>query len=207
MKKGKDSKRKYDSDESKKRLMNAGIDVFAKMGFDGATTRDIAKKAGINEALIHRYFKNKLGLFFAILDQYHEDSLAELSYPTKATLEEELRGFFMSRMKLTHREKQFLRLSMSRAIVDPKVRKYIANFVDAKFKGIANRLQRLCDEKKMRSDLNFEHVGRLISAIAHSATTSCHIIQSISADSAIKILDTATNLLTEALSPRGKGRG
>lgn len=47
--------------------MKAGIQVFAKKGYDAATTKDIAKTAGANEALIMRYFGGKKGLLEAIL--------------------------------------------------------------------------------------------------------------------------------------------
>ena len=45
--------------------MNAAEKVFGSVGFDGATTREIAREAGVNLALIHYYFGNKRALFEA----------------------------------------------------------------------------------------------------------------------------------------------
>lgn len=54
---------------SEARLLDAAEDVFSKHGFAGATTREIAKKAGINLALIARYFDGKYGLLIAVLQR------------------------------------------------------------------------------------------------------------------------------------------
>ena len=42
--------------------------VFAEKGFDGTTTRELAKAAGVSEALIYRHFPSKESLYAAMLD-------------------------------------------------------------------------------------------------------------------------------------------
>jgi AcrR family transcriptional regulator len=49
------------------RLLEAGVDVFGKQGFDAATTRAIAKKAGVNIAAIPYYFNGKEGLYYDVV--------------------------------------------------------------------------------------------------------------------------------------------
>ncbi len=49
------------------RLLEAGVDVFGKHGFDAATTRMIAKKANVNIAAIPYYFNGKEGLYHAVV--------------------------------------------------------------------------------------------------------------------------------------------
>ena len=49
------------------RLLEAGVDVFGKHGFDAATTRMIAKEAGVNIAAIPYYFNGKEGLYHAVV--------------------------------------------------------------------------------------------------------------------------------------------
>jgi TetR/AcrR family transcriptional regulator, regulator of cefoperazone and chloramphenicol sensitivity len=48
------------------RLIEAGVDVFGKHGFEGATTRMIAKQASVNIAAIPYYFGGKEGLYHAV---------------------------------------------------------------------------------------------------------------------------------------------
>ncbi|MEM1427871.1 MAG: TetR family transcriptional regulator [Pseudomonadota bacterium] len=45
------------------RILRAAQTVFHEKGYDGATTREIADRAGINLTLINRYYGSKLGLF------------------------------------------------------------------------------------------------------------------------------------------------
>ena len=45
------------------------MELFAKNGFRGTTTRDLASQADVNEAIIFRYFTNKTELYRAILEE------------------------------------------------------------------------------------------------------------------------------------------
>ena len=45
------------------------MELFAKNGFRGTTTRDLATHADVNEAIIFRYFTNKTELYRAILEE------------------------------------------------------------------------------------------------------------------------------------------
>jgi AcrR family transcriptional regulator len=45
------------------RLLAAAAEVFAEKGFRGATTRDIAERAGITEPMLFRHFGSKTALF------------------------------------------------------------------------------------------------------------------------------------------------
>ena len=49
-------------------ILTAAMGLFAKKGFSGTTTRDLAYHAGVNEAIIFRYFKTKEDLYSAILE-------------------------------------------------------------------------------------------------------------------------------------------
>jgi len=50
-------------------LLSAARRRFVTHGFDRTTTRDIAGDAGVNVALINRYFGSKVGLFEACLEE------------------------------------------------------------------------------------------------------------------------------------------
>ncbi len=49
-------------------ILAAAMELFAKKGFRGTTTRDLATHAEVNEAIIFRYFNNKEELYRAILE-------------------------------------------------------------------------------------------------------------------------------------------
>ena len=56
------------ADERKLAIVDAVRDVFAEKGFDGTTTRELAKAAGVSEALLYKHFPSKESLYTAMLD-------------------------------------------------------------------------------------------------------------------------------------------
>ena len=55
--------RQRDAAATAERILRAAQEVFHDKGYEGATTREIADRAGVNLALIKRYYGSKLGLF------------------------------------------------------------------------------------------------------------------------------------------------
>ncbi|MEF2071141.1 CerR family C-terminal domain-containing protein [Consotaella aegiceratis] len=53
------------SDATRDRILAAALDVFGRMGFEGATTRSVANAAGVNLQAISYYFGGKEGLYTA----------------------------------------------------------------------------------------------------------------------------------------------
>lgn len=58
--------RGMNADEPRKRLIEAGLDLFGKYSFDGASTRMLAERAQVNLASIKYYFGGKEGLYRAV---------------------------------------------------------------------------------------------------------------------------------------------
>ncbi|MFI9404820.1 TetR family transcriptional regulator [Nocardia sp. NPDC052316] len=62
--------RKRDSAATSAAILTAAQELFAERGYERATVRDIATRAGVNQALLFRYFGTKDELFrAAIADQ------------------------------------------------------------------------------------------------------------------------------------------
>jgi AcrR family transcriptional regulator len=55
--------------EKRQEIIKAAIEVFARNGFRGTTTRDLATRADVNEAIIFRHFNTKQELYRAILEE------------------------------------------------------------------------------------------------------------------------------------------
>ena len=49
--------------DSRERIIGAAVDEFGEQGYDGATIRSIAARAGVDSALVHHYFGTKADLF------------------------------------------------------------------------------------------------------------------------------------------------
>lgn len=83
------------SNETKQKIINAAINLFAKKDFSSVSTREIASKAGVNLSLIAYYFKTKDGLYSSIVEsvtdygiEYLEEELSLADNVFKFSLDE-----------------------------------------------------------------------------------------------------------------------
>ncbi len=56
--------------ETEERILDAARTVFLRRGTAGARMQEIAKEAGVNQALLHYYFRSKEGLSTAVFQQF-----------------------------------------------------------------------------------------------------------------------------------------
>jgi AcrR family transcriptional regulator len=61
-------------DETRRRIIDAAIGLFGQHGFDGASTRDIAARAGVNAPALQYYFENKEGVYRACAETLADES-------------------------------------------------------------------------------------------------------------------------------------
>ena len=61
---------------NERRILAAAVKIFAGYGYQGATMRKIAEKAGIPKANLHYYFQTKEQLYRQVLDGIFKDWLA-----------------------------------------------------------------------------------------------------------------------------------
>ncbi len=54
-------------DARREQILQTAVDLFSKRGFKGTTTKEIAKVAGVSEAMVFRHFASKDELYGAIL--------------------------------------------------------------------------------------------------------------------------------------------
>ncbi len=74
--------------DRRQQILEAGLQVFAEQGFEPATTKEIARRAAVNQGLIYFYFANKADLFLAVLDQYAQVALAQLDFRAEKASDE-----------------------------------------------------------------------------------------------------------------------
>jgi AcrR family transcriptional regulator len=82
--------------ETRQRILDAAMRVFARDGISGATTREIARVAKVNEVTLFRYFKNKNELLSQAVIQTskrYEQVFAEASLDTRADFQRTVRNF------------------------------------------------------------------------------------------------------------------
>src|SRR5258708_12574564 len=60
---------RLDSDERRQAIVDTAVPLFARRGFAGTTTRELAEAAGISEALLFRHFPSKQLLYREVLQE------------------------------------------------------------------------------------------------------------------------------------------
>ncbi len=67
-------------------ILEAAEKLFSELGYEGASTRQIAKEAGANMAMINYYFGSKEGVFMEIMSQRIQDFKEQLNIISKTDL-------------------------------------------------------------------------------------------------------------------------
>lgn len=164
-------RKKRDKEGSKKALLEAAIEVFSEHGYDAATTREVAKRAGVSEALIQRYFKSKEGLLFEIMNDLSErkgdDWITELPLADKVT--DEILQIINADCDHHAAKKSFMRVAVSRAIIDPKLGRQVGTKVHERHApAITARLLHFQKTGAIRADIDLKALSIAISSLSFS---------------------------------------
>jgi TetR/AcrR family transcriptional regulator, regulator of cefoperazone and chloramphenicol sensitivity len=119
---GRSKPRRRDRRSTEAAFVTAAAAIFAERGFENATTKAIAERAGYSEGLIQNYFNGKEGLLLAVMAREMGDGDAEDDFfnrPLCPTIRDEaaetMRHFVASLAMRSTR----LRIVLSRVFIDP----------------------------------------------------------------------------------------
>ena len=110
-------RRPHDADATRRDLLDAAAELFDERGYDGATLREIGELAGVDPALVARYFGSKEGLY-----------LATLSRDGTRTTPTDARGLVAAWL---HKPERHRNTPMSRALVSPELTDAVRDQVHA----------------------------------------------------------------------------
>ncbi len=155
--------KRRNKDLSKKKLLKAGLEVFSKCGFEAATSKQIAKRAGINEALIARYFKGKAGLLNAVILESAAETKEKMnSHPAGASLEEEIFSILKGQYEECRGKRDFFRIAISRLMVDLKLSSIVEEKILSKDEALIGRLKRFQETGEIAKDRDLSVLARII---------------------------------------------
>ncbi|BAB73640.1 transcriptional regulator [Nostoc sp. PCC 7120 = FACHB-418] len=64
--------------QTRTKILQAALKLFASQGFDGTTTRDLAQAAGVAEGTLFRHFPNKKAILVEVATAGWVDILTDL---------------------------------------------------------------------------------------------------------------------------------
>jgi AcrR family transcriptional regulator len=182
--------RRRDRETTQENLLRAGLEVFSELGYEGATTKMIAQRAGSNEALISRYFQSKEGLLLAIIVRYiNEKKDMQLTYPPRETLEAEFCSYLQTRVEQDIRFKDFIRIIVSRAATDPSLNERIRHHVSYNpDPQLIERLKLLQKKGQLAADADLNHICFVIGFQSFATVFMAHIIMGKDKDETLQAL-------------------
>jgi AcrR family transcriptional regulator len=124
--------------ETPTRILKAARRLFARKGFDGTTTRELADEAGVAEGTLFRHFENKKAILIEVATQGWVEILTDLltelsemgSYKAIAQV-------MRKRMLNLHENGDLLRVCFMEAQFHPDLQEQIQNDVIVKMTDVA----------------------------------------------------------------------
>jgi AcrR family transcriptional regulator len=139
---------KLPPEKRRAQLIKAAGRVFARRGFEAATTEDIAREAGLTKGALYFHFKNKEDIFFAVIRDHIDNQIKKIYaiLDEKADFERIVEKSIRSSFAMMKKEKYFTIDFWRRAARVPRIRSYLARIhreAAEKFGGLILRHSRL----------------------------------------------------------------
>ncbi|MDD5336667.1 MAG: TetR/AcrR family transcriptional regulator [Rhodoferax sp.] len=131
---------------TREEILGLSVPLFAKVGFDGVSMRDIAAAVGVTPAALYHHFSDKAQLCLAAVGYAFEEKVG----PLKSLLEggekpwDRLEAFVVDLTRMLAREKDFRRL-MQWVLLDNDEQR-LQSLADCVFRDLFNLLHKLADE-------------------------------------------------------------
>jgi AcrR family transcriptional regulator len=149
-------------------LISAASKLFASRGYEATTTREIALRAGCAEGLIHRYFRGKAGLLFALIKFKVSHALSKMNseLPPAGDLEQEITNLVEFELKRMWDDREFFRVVIPCAICDPSIGKASRNIgPNRRAQDIASRLTRGVETGRALSNGDIESIAYFVTVM------------------------------------------
>ncbi len=146
------SKRQVLREQREAQILDAAARVFARKGYQRATTKEIASEAGVAEGTIYNYFDSKRDLLIAMASRLALDSLHELnSLPSMEDVNAYVLALVTNRFDLLLKNIDLVRALMPEVLVDDDLRQaymdevlspavsYLGEYIDGRIQAGAFR--------------------------------------------------------------------
>ena len=134
----KTSRRERKAAARKKRILDAAARVFARKGYQRATTKEIADEADVGEGTIYSYFGSKRDLLLALVSSMSESLLTPPQEIPPDDFESLLSSFLRDRLTLTEQNFDLTRVLLYEARFDDDLRR---EYVENVLRKMATRLE------------------------------------------------------------------
>jgi len=197
--------RRRDKEATKRALLAAAVEVFAGQGFDGATTKEVAAKAGVNEGLIQRYFGGKAGLLQAIVGNMCGEKLTACRLaPPSDNLKTEIATVLKHEIAQAATNRDFMRVLLSRALVDADLARTLkAHYKDSRLPQLVLRLKHFQADGRLDPAVDLETLAATITTFAFGLGFMQQVVLAEDPDYLAGMIDSIAETVTRGTTGRG----
>lgn len=87
---------RFSAEDRRNQILETATELFARQGFEGTTTRQIAERARVNEAIIFRHFPSKEELYWAVIEHQCRLGKGRAHMEAQLASKSDLRSVFLS---------------------------------------------------------------------------------------------------------------
>lgn len=156
------SNRKTSEEDPKTRILQAALRLFARKGYDGTTTKDLAEKAKVAEGTIFRHFNNKKAILIELATNGWIEILTDLLTELSEMGDYKAISQVMRRRMLNmHDNVDLLRVCFIEAQYHPELREKIQLEVISKMTDVAEAFFETAMEKGVYRKMNPKIVAQV----------------------------------------------
>ena len=137
----------------REQIVEAATRVFAEKGFRRATTREVAREAGVSEGTIYNYFEDKDDLLMAILHRLNETErrVEDFEEDTATDFRGFLEEYLRRRMSLIWENREVFRVVLSEMLVNAELRElYLRQVVEPTMRMAEENFRSRMDQGEVR---------------------------------------------------------
>jgi len=158
-------------DDTREVILEAALAAFSELGFDGATTRTIASRAGVNHGLIPYYFGSKPKLWEAAVERAFADLDAGLRVvlddPSVGDDRERIGLLIRNFVRFVARNPEFVRLMNDEGKRrGPRMRWIVDRHVKPLYEAVSALMQRGAVSDRLPVDIHPVHLHYILAGAA-----------------------------------------
>jgi AcrR family transcriptional regulator len=148
--------------ETRSRILKAALRLFARRGYDGTTTRDLAEAADVAEGTLFRYFSTKKAILVEVVSQGWVELLTDLlTELSEMGSYQAIAQVMRRRMLHLHQNADLLRVCFMEAQFHPDLRDRIQSEVIVKMTDVAEAFFQTAMEQGIYRPMNPKTVARV----------------------------------------------
>jgi AcrR family transcriptional regulator len=158
----------------REQIVDTALSVFSRRGYRGATTRELARAAGITEVTLFRYFPTKEELFAAVLDKHSilpvlREEAGSGAKPRDGR--EMLRHLGARILRILTERRDIIRLMLGEAAANPAVAQMLYRRGPGRILGEMEKLIAGCQEQGILRPMNPRIAARGVLGVFFSYVT------------------------------------